>query len=48
MWINGTNKLGSNCAWTAGTSGLGFLPNQLPKADTLGDAFIGSSVFEVG
>ena len=38
MWITGANKLGSNCSWSAGTSGLGMLPNQIPRADLTGDA----------
>ena len=41
--------MGSNCAWSAGVSGLGFLPNQIPRADpTLGDALTGSVMYNVG
>lgn len=48
MWMNGSNKLGSNCAWTAGTAGLWFLPHQIPKADSLWDALTGSVIFQNG
>lgn len=33
LWINGANKLGSNCAWSAGFAGS-YQPNQLIKADS--------------
>ena len=49
MWINGVNKMWSNCAWSAGVSWLGFLPNQMPRADvTLWDALTGSVMYNVG
>ena len=48
MWITGANKLGSNCSWTAGTSGLGFQPHQIPKADSVGDALTGSVMYQNG
>lgn len=48
MWINGANKMGSNCEWTAGTSGFGFLPNQVPRADSTGDSLTGGTMYNVG
>jgi trimeric autotransporter adhesin len=48
MWINGANKMWSNCAWTAWAIGFGFLPNQVPRADaTTGDSLTGGTIFNV-
>ena len=48
MWITGSSKLGSNCLWAAGTSGLGLQPHQIAKADSLWDAFTGSVMYQNG
>lgn len=45
MWINGVNKLGSNCSWTAGLWGS-YQPNQIIKADSAGTDLTGSLMYE--
>lgn len=46
MWINGANKIGSNCEWTAGVTGYNFLANQVIKADSSGTSLTGASIYE--
>ncbi len=47
MWINWSNKIGSNCSWnTSGSSS--YLPNQLIRANASGSDLTGATAFQVG